>query len=107
MLGLLAGVDQKDYAIDSNKEAGLGRFDILIAPRQDMKRLGIIIEIKSLRNEAASIDMLQTEASEALDQINEKKYQHSALLQPGQPLLKMGIAFNGKELAVVEQRSSV
>jgi hypothetical protein len=107
MLGLLASIDQKDYAIDSNKEAGLGRYDILIAPRHDIKRLGVIMEIKSLRDEAASIDTLHTEASQALEQIHVKKYQYSVLLQPGQPVLKMGIAFNGKELSVVEARSSV
>jgi hypothetical protein len=107
MLGLLAGIDQKDYTIDSNKEAGLGRYDILIAPRHDIKRLGIIMEIKSLRDESASIDTLHTEALQALEQTNVKKYQYSVLLQPGQPSLKMGIAFNGKELSVVEERSNV
>jgi hypothetical protein len=107
MLGLLAGVDQKDYAIDSNKEAGLGRYDILIAPRKDSNRLGIIIEIKNIKDEKASQEALQTMANQALEQIDRKKYKHAILLQPNQPLLNIGICFNGKELSIVSTRSVV
>jgi hypothetical protein len=107
MLGLLAGVDQKDYAIDSNKEAGLGRYDILIAPRKDSNRLGIIIEIKNIKDENASQEALQMMANQALEQIDTKKYKHAVLLQPKQPLLNIGLCFNGKELFIASTRSVV
>jgi hypothetical protein len=107
MLGLLAGVDQTDYAIDSNKEAGLGRYDILIAPRKDSTRLGIIIEVKSIKDENTSQETLVTMANQALAQIDRKKYKHAILLQPNQPLLNIGICFNGKELSMASTRSVV
>jgi hypothetical protein len=107
MLGLLAGVDQKDYAIDSNKEAGLGRYDILIAPRKDSNRLGIIIEIKNIKDESASTETLTMTANQALEQIDRKKYKYAILLQPNQPLLNIGICFNGKELSIASRRSVV
>jgi hypothetical protein len=107
MLGLLAGVDQKEYAIDSNKEAGLGRYDILIAPRKDSTRLGIIIEVKSIKDENTSQETLITMANQALAQIDRKKYKHAILLQPNQPLLNIGICFNGKELSIASTRSVV
>jgi hypothetical protein len=107
MLGLLAGVDPKDYAIDSNKEAGLGRYDILIAPRKDNTRPGIIIEIKSLKDKTATPDILQSMAEQALEQIDRKKYKHAILLQPNQPLLNIGICFNGKELSIASTRTII
>jgi hypothetical protein len=107
MLGLLAGVDHTDYAIDSNKEAGLGRYDILIVPRKDSNRLGIIIEIKNIKDGNASQKKLTTMANQALAQIDRRKYKHAILLQPNQPLLNIGICFNGKEVAVTSMRSVV
>ena len=95
MLGLIAGIDQKHYRIDSNKESGLGRYDIMIAPN-DSKKLGIILEIKSLDQD--SHQSLKEAAENALKQIDKKKYSQSTLFQHVNQCLKVGVAFRGKEL---------
>lgn len=97
LLGLLSGIDPKQYQIESNKEAGLGRYDILIAPR-DPHQLGIIIELKSI--EKSNLKSLKESAIQALSQIEAKQYANTTTLQPITSLLKIGIAFSGKELAI-------
>lgn len=97
MLGLISGVDKKHYTIDSNKESGLGRYDILIMPN-DASKLGIILEIKNV--DETSEKNLKEVASEAIQQIDERQY-HMTLLQNNiKRCLKVGVAFKGKELAV-------
>ena len=44
MLGLVVGL-KKDYAIKSNQESGLGRFDVVLIPK-DNKKDGILLEFK-------------------------------------------------------------
>jgi hypothetical protein len=97
LLGLLSGIDTKQYRIDSNKEAGLGRYDILIAP-YNPNQLAIIIELKSLNND--NQQALQDSAAHALLQIESKKYHQSTALHQTKQLLKIGIAFSGKKLAI-------
>lgn len=96
MLGLIAGIDHKHYKVDSNKESGLGRYDIIIVPN-DPKKLGIIIEIKSLDKDSSQ--SLKEAAENALKQIDEQKYSQNTLFQNIKQCLKVGIAFRGKELA--------
>lgn len=97
LLGLFSGVDQKYYTIDSNKEAGLGRFDIIIAPKTS-QQLGIVIELKSIEsdNDAA----LKEAAIGALNQIKTRQYNKTALFAHTTKFLNIGIAFSGKELAI-------
>ena len=102
MLGLTAYVNSNHYIIDSNREAGLGRYDIILAPRNPNK-LGIILEIKSI-GEEASKDALKTESENALEQIEAKQYEKSHLLQQAGHCLKIGIAFSGKELVITYRR---
>jgi hypothetical protein len=68
ILGLLAGLGE-DYTIRSNREAGLGRADIMMIPH-DHTQPGFILELKSIEETAdiaASLD-------EALQQINTQRY---------------------------------
>lgn len=95
MLGLTACIDFDKYTLDSNKEAGLGRYDIVIAPK-DPNSLGIILEIKSIHN----ILTLQKAAAEALLQIETKQYTQTNLLKKVKSILMIGIAFSGKELSI-------
>lgn len=101
MLGLVACIDSSQYKIDSNKEAGLGLYDIVISPK-DPNKLGIIIEIKSV----SDASKLKTEAEDALTQIDVKKYEQNNLLKDVKSYLKIGVAFSGKELAVAHKRSN-
>jgi hypothetical protein len=103
MLGLTAFINPKHYTIDSNRESGLGRYDIVISPYSHDK-LGIILEIKSVEKDA-SIQSLRTESKNALDQIEAKQYEKSSLLKNVKACLKIGIAFSGKELAITHKIS--
>jgi hypothetical protein len=47
MLGLAAGLDQKQYELKSNRESGSGRYDIAIIPK-NISKPAIILEIKSI-----------------------------------------------------------
>ncbi len=104
MLGLIAGLDQNQYKIDSNKESGLGRYDIIIVPN-DPKKLGIILEIKSLDKD--SPQSLKEAAENAVKQIDEQKYSQNVLFQNVNRCLKVGIAFRGKELATHSRQEAL
>lgn len=97
MLGLISGIDLSHYKVDSNKESGLGRYDIMITPK-DPKKLGIILEVKS--SDKMTSLALQQVANEAITQINTKRY--DAVFQQDciQNCLKIGIAFNAKDVAI-------
>ena len=70
MLGLVASLSSK-YYIRSNREAGEGRFDLQLEPK-DSSLPGIIMEFKAVP--ASESDKLEKLAEEALNQISEKKY---------------------------------
>lgn len=95
MLGLCAVLSNR-YQVQSNRESGLGRFDIMLIPRT--KNLpGFIYEFKFSSNEKEDLDAL---AEKALQQIDEKKYD-TVLLDSGiTDVQKIGIAFRGKKAVV-------
>lgn len=96
MLGMLLNL-ASNYEVSSNREAGFGRYDILLRPR-DIHRQGIIMELKvcnPLTNETAD----QALAS-ALAQIEKKQY--ATILQAAgiDNILKIAITFDGKRVWV-------
>ena len=95
MLGLCAVLSNR-YQIRSNRESGLGRFDIMLVPK--VKALpGFIYEFKFTRDETVDLDQL---AETALDQIEEKKYDTELLSVGIATIRKIGIAFRGKNAVV-------
>jgi hypothetical protein len=68
MLGILAGL-VGTYEVRSNRESGLGRYDLIVIPK-DPKKLGIVIEFKAIENEKK----LENEAKKALAEIKTLKY---------------------------------
>ena len=98
MIGLTASLNKTKYSVKSNKESGLGRYDILIIP-SDLQQLGIIIELKNVKFDEKPKDLekiLAQEAKHALVQIDSKHYD-SELKQHGLTRwLKIGLAFSGK-----------
>ncbi len=99
MLGLLAMTEGR-YALSSNDEAGDGRLDICLSPKQGGLP-GIIIELKAERKRDAA--GLQKLAEEAVRQIGEKTYD-AQLRQAGvAKVIKYGVAFSGKNAAVVSE----
>lgn len=99
MLGLCAILSNR-YQLRSNKESGLGRFDIMLIPR--VKSMpGFIYEFKHTKDEKTDLDVL---ADEALKQINDRKYETELLASGIRDIVKIGIAFRGKN-AVVKKAS--
>ncbi len=105
MLGLVIML-KNEYEISSNNFAGKGRYDLLLKPKNIEKRKeGIILELKIVNssqklNENEIQKELEKECDIALKQIEEKKYS-SVLKNAGiDNILKIGLAFFGKEVEV-------
>ena len=105
MLGLVL-ILKNEYEITSNNFAGKGRYDLLLKPKNILEgKEGIIIELKII-NEVKNLndnkihEKLEKECEVALKQIDEKEYS-SVLKNAGvEKVLKIGIAFMGKEFEV-------
>ena len=105
MLGLILKL-RNEYEITSNGFAGKGRYDLLLKPKNILERReGIIFELKIVnlveKLEKDNLkEKLEKECEIALRQIDEKKYS-SVLRNSGvEKVLKIGIAFLGKEFEV-------
>ena len=98
MLGLCAILGNR-YQIRSNRESGLGRFDIQLNPL--VKGIpGFLFEFKHTNDDHVDLDAL---ADRALQQIDAKKYDTELLAAGVRPIIKIGIAFRGKT-AVVKRK---
>ena len=102
MLGLILTL-KNEYEITSNNFAGKGRYDLLLKPKNILEgKEGIIIELKIINgtenlNNDKIHEKLEKECEVALNQIDEKGYS-SVLKNAGiEKVLKIGIAFLGKE----------
>ena len=109
MLGLILML-KKEYEITSNNFAGKGRYDLLLKPKNSEKcKEGIILELKVVNpkenlNEDEIQEKLEKECEIALQQIEEKEYA-SVLKNAGiNNILKIGLAFWGKEMEVKFER---
>ena len=90
LAGLFVGLG---YSVDSNKESGLGRFDILVKDRKN--RRAMMIEAKKSKS---AKEMVQ-DCDEALKQIEDKGYARS--LEPDYKIfISYGIAFFRKSAMV-------
>ena len=105
MLGLILTL-KNEYEITSNNFAGKGRYDLLLKPKNILEgKEGIVIELKIINgtenlNNDKIHEKLEKECEIALNQIDEKGYS-SVLKNAGiEKVLKIGIAFLGKEFEV-------
>lgn len=96
ILGLVALMDNQ-YKIRSNRESGDGRYDICLIPR-DGKHPGIIMELKS--ENGLNEEELKALSAEALNQINDKRYDTEMRSDGVESILKLGIAFSGKKVKI-------
>ena len=96
VLGMLVGL-QDHYSVKSNKESGLGRYDVMLIPKNP-KDLGVIMEFKK----TGSADPLSLEAAmaSALRQIEEKQYAQELLDRGISRILYLGFAFKGKQVLI-------
>ncbi len=96
VLGLIALMDNQ-YKIKSNRESGDGRYDISLIPRE--KRYpGILIELKWKKG--LNADELEKLAEAAWMQIEEKRYNQEMMEDGIEKILKLGVAFSGKEVRI-------
>ena len=101
VLGLM--VDQVDnYILNSNRESGYGRYDIMLEPidKTNARYPGIVIEFKVI-NPRKENSLEETVAS-ALEQIEEKNYD-AELIKRGvkeENIHHYGFAFKGKEVLI-------
>lgn len=95
MLGLCAILGNR-YKIRSNRESGLGRFDIQLMPlTKGMPRF--IFEFKHTKDEHTDLSAL---ADSALQQIEAKKYDTELRDNGVNSIISIGIAFRGKSTVV-------
>ena len=94
ILGMTLYLD-RDYYIASNRESGLGRYDVIIEPKNKNNR-GFILEFKVAKSEKE----LEKVSEEAIEQIINKKYDTSLEERGIRNITLLGIAFFGKILKV-------
>ena len=96
--GLIWGMSlflDKDYYVNSNKESGLGRYDIIIEPKNKNNR-GFILEFKVVKEE----EDLNKVSKKAIEQIINKKYDTQLKERGIKDITLVGIAFFKKLLKV-------
>ena len=94
VLGMMFYLDNH-YYVKSNEESGLGRYDLMIEPRNKNNR-GFILEFKVTKDE----NSLEKVSKEAVDQIIEKKYDVALKDRGIEDITLVGVAFCGKMVKV-------
>ena len=97
MVGLLSGMNLKEYTIESNCEAGKGRGDIIVR-HINQNGKAIIFELKY----TVQANAMESLANQAIRQIEEQQYDR-ALLQAGfgkDNIIKYGVCFHKKSCLV-------
>ena len=98
--GFLAGLLKNNgkYIVKSNRESGLGRYDLILKTRRILKGRAILLEFKV----ADSVHGLEEGCMEALNQIEDKHYENDVLEEGYPSVLKYGICFYKKECLVMQ-----
>ena len=99
VLGLL--VELRDsYSVKSNRESGIGRYDVMLIPKNRNDK-AFIIEFKSV-NRNRGEKSLENALTNALKQIEEFRYQQNLtdLGIPEENIVKYGFAFEGKKVLI-------
>ena len=107
VLGLAVELADR-YIITSNRESGVGRYDVIMKPknrtdnaiRNNCNRNAIIMEFKV--KDSGEEKSLEDTADAALKQIEEQRYQADLESRgfPGDRIRKYGFAFDGKEVLI-------
>ena len=93
-LGMLVGL-RDNYYVNSNRESGMGRYDIMLEPKYKNGN-AFILEFKVYKKDKEK-DLEET-ISNAKKQIEEKQYELSLKERGFTNITKMVFAFNGKEV---------
>jgi len=95
MIGLVGFLMGK-YEIISNDESGYGRYDLAMIPIKSNEK-AYLMEFKISKTKKE----MEDKAQKALKQIDEKKYDTKLKARGIKNILKIGIAFHGKEVKIV------
>ncbi|MBE6852332.1 MAG: hypothetical protein E7505_02485 [Ruminococcus sp.] len=100
VLGLLVELRDR-YVLQSNRESGAGRYDIMLIPKNIKEDNALIIEFKVIKRNRGEKGLEDT-LKNALEQIEQKQYSRflTDLGVPEEHILKYGFAFEGKEVLV-------
>ena len=94
ILGMMFYLDNH-YYVKSNEESGLGRYDLMIEPKNKNNR-AFILEFKVTRDE----NTLEKVSREAIEQIIEKKYDVVLRERGIEDITLIGVAFCGKKVKI-------
>ena len=94
VLGMLVGL-KDSYYVNSNRESGLGRYDIMLEPK-DKNGNSFIMEFKVYKEEKEK-DIEETIAN-AKKQIEDRKYEENLRERGFTNITRMVYAFSGKEV---------
>ena len=98
MLGLTVELADR-YVITSNRESGLGRYDVMMEPKEK-KDDAVIMEFKV--RDPKEERTLEDTAAEALAQIERKRYETTLEARgiDARRIRKYGFAFEGKQVLI-------
>ena len=94
ILGMMFYLDNH-YYVKSNEESGLGRYDLMIEPKNKNNR-AFILEFKVTRDE----NTLEKVSREAIEQIIEKRYDVVLRERGIEDITLIGVAFCGKRVKI-------
>ena len=99
-LGFIAGLLlnlSPEYRVRTNRESGLGRYDVLVKP-EDKKKRAIIIELKSVQRTKHKDP--EKAIKEAFEQIENRAYERELQAEGYENIMKMAIVTDKKEVWV-------
>ncbi|MEG0613601.1 MAG: AAA family ATPase [Clostridium sp.] len=96
ILGMLVSLNDT-YEVISNRESGLGRYDVSLIPK-DITKPGLIMEFKSIR--INSKDTLENAMDKAITQVNKKLYDTELKSRGVNNIIKLALVFKGKEVLI-------
>ena len=97
VLGMLVGL-KDSYYVNSNRESGYGRYDIMLEPK-DKNGNSFVIEFKVLDD--LSENTIEQTIENAKKQIIDKKYEDNLIERGFKNITKMVFAFNGKDVKMI------
>ncbi|MBS0185814.1 MAG: AAA family ATPase [Proteobacteria bacterium] len=103
ILGLISAVSSH-YFVETEKKSGEGRADLILIPKPTARyKNALILEFKFSKMQ----ENLTSLAEKALHQIEAKKYETKIKADPlVEKIFKVGLAFQGKEVAVAFKESA-
>ena len=91
--GILVGLGSS-HLVRSNRESGVGRYDVMLIPKNIAKYPGVIVEFKIVGKNESPEDTLASAHAQIID----KKYATELEAQGCTRILRWAIAFKGKEV---------